>query len=125
MILNKNKKKKDLPFKSSKAAVAFYVLAILFIVYGAYMIFTVYDYLLDYYASYSVGMWDNASNTLQYFVSNCSSYFVYAILCYGIGMILHLLNDMKVTYLKAKNDEVKDDEAEEEMVIEYHAEEKV
>lgn len=123
--MNKNKKKKDLLFKSSKAAVAFYVLAILYIAYGAYMIFTVYDYLVDYYASYSVGMWDNTSNTLQYFISNCSSYFVYAILCYGIGMILHLLNDMKVTYLKAKNDEVKDEEADEEMIIEYHAEEKV
>lgn len=78
-------------YNGSKAAIVFYVLAILFLVYGAYMIYTVYDYLVNYYASYSMGMWDDVANTLQYFVSNSSAYFVYAVLCYGVGMILQSL----------------------------------
>lgn len=91
LMKNKNNKK----YSGSKAAIAFYVIAILFLAYGAYMIYTVYNYLITYYASYNVGMWDDVANTLQYFVSNTSSYFVYAVLCYGVGMILQFLHDIK------------------------------
>lgn len=89
------KDKNNQKYNGSKAAIAFYVIAILFLVYGAYMIYTVYNYLISYYASYNVGMWDDVANTLQYFVSNTSSYFVYAVLCYGVGMILQSLHELK------------------------------
>lgn len=115
-------------YNGSKVAIAFYVIAILFLVYGAYMIYTVYNYLISYYATYSVGMWDDVANTLQYFVSNTSSYFVYAVLCYGIGMILQFLHDIKnrIALNETSNEEV-ETEIEtivDEATIEFNAKEK-
>lgn len=124
LMKDKNHKK----YNGSKAAIAFYVIAILFLVYGAYMIYTVYNYLISYYATYNVGMWDDVANTLQYFVSNTSSYFVYAVLCYGIGMILQFLHDIKnrIALNETSNEEV-ETEIEtivDEATIEFNAKEK-
>lgn len=125
-LMNEKNRKK---YNGSKSAIAFYVLAFLFLVYGAYMIYTVYDYLVNYYASYSMGMWDDIANTLQYFVSNSSSYFVYAVLCYGVGMILQALHGLN-NRLTVKEIMVEEKESEEvknfvdDTTIELNAKEK-
>ncbi|NBK97237.1 MAG: hypothetical protein EOM50_04360 [Erysipelotrichia bacterium] len=121
MNLKKNKKQ----WKGSKAAIAFYVLAFIFLLYGAYMIYTVYEYLVSYYASYSAGMWDDVKSTIQYFVSNCSSYFVYAIICYGLGMIINMLHSIKTTFVNEKAMEEEKEVLSDDASIEYHGEEKI
>ena len=117
---NTDNRKKDM----SKPAIAFYVLAIVFLIYGAYMIYTVYDYLGSYYANYDMGIWDDVANTLQYFVSNSSSYFVYAVLCYGIGMILQMLHGLNKRFAINEEVEVNDsEEVVEEATVEFNTEE--
>ena len=87
-------------------AIVFYVLAVIFIVYGAYMIFSVYEYLVEYYANYGTTMAAEMTNTIQYFISNCSPYFVYAVLCYGIGTIMQMIHSLKVTTVQDDMDAI-------------------
>lgn len=90
-------KKPKIKFDGSICAIVFFTIAGILLLYGAYMIFEVYQYLVSYYAEYDTTMLAQFSNTLQYFVSNCSSYFIYAVLCYGIGTIIQMLHSLKNT----------------------------
>lgn len=119
MKVNTDKKK----FNGSKPAIAFYVIAVLFVLYGAYMIYTVYNFLVSNYANVDIGMWDDVANTMQYFISNCSPYFVYAVLCYGMGIIIQTLHSMQVKAEMA-SEEIEKAVAE-DTTIEYNSEEKL
>lgn len=88
----KQEKKK---FSGSIPAIVFYVLAVVFVLYGAYMIFSVYEYLVSYYGSSGTSMGLQLESTIQYFVANCSSYFVYAVLCYGLGTVIQMIHGLK------------------------------
>lgn len=122
------KDKNHTKYTGSKTAIAFYVLAVIFLAYGAYMIYTVYNYLIDYYASYSMGMWDDVANTMQYFMSNSSAYFVYAVLCYGVGKILQSINKLSNHFslkdVTVEEMAIEEDDVVENTTIEFNSKEK-
>lgn len=88
-------KKTKMKFNGSVCAIVFYTIAGILLLYGAYMIFAVYQYLITYYEQYGTTMQAELSNTVQYFISNCSPYFIDAVLCYGIGTIIQMLHGLK------------------------------
>ncbi len=69
--------------------ISFYSVAILFLLLGSYMIFQVYQMLKEYAGLIE---WNEM---VQYYLSNCSSYFAYAILFYGMALLLKRLNFQK------------------------------
>ncbi len=87
-------------FKGNIPAIVFYTLAAIFVLYGAYMIYSVYDYLVTYYANYNTTMSAQLGDTIQYFIANCSPYFVYAVLCYGLGTIMQMVVGLKKNLLQ-------------------------
>lgn len=67
----------------------FYGLSVLFLLFGSYMMFQVYHMLKEYVGVMSF------NEMIQYYLSNCASYFAYAILFYGIASILKGLTASK------------------------------
>ena len=119
------KKKADQPKKagpkSSKAYFAFYIVAIILVLYGAYMLVEVYDYLSSYYTSYGLDMMDYLETVINYFISNSAAYFIYAFICYGIGMMIKTLGEIKLKVSIVPQVEAEEDDWEEESSIEYNS----
>ena len=110
----------------SKAAISFYVLSVILLFYGSYMIVNVYQYLCSYYDSVGMNMGESMMDNVQYFVANCSSYFVYSILCYGIGLLLQRIYELTRKLCLVGEKEVENKDFDEEIVrkdntIEYHS----
>ena len=114
-------------------SIALYVLAVVLLCYGAYMFYSAYAYVSEYYGYQGMSIMENLGEALQYMVSQSCLYVFFSILFYVSGVLLQKLNDLlqyvscsEQIDVQEENDEVLPVEeavSEEETVIqEYESE---
>ena len=75
-------------------SIALYVLAVVLLCYGAYMFYSAYAYVSEYYGYQGMSIMENLGEALQYMVSQSCLYVFYSILFYVSGVLLQKLNDL-------------------------------
>ena len=80
--------------RTRAGTIALYVLAVLLLCYGVYMMYSAYDYVSQYYAYQGMDIGSNLAETVQYMVSQSYLYLCFALLFYVAGVILQKLNDL-------------------------------
>ena len=108
-------------------SIALYVLAVVLLCYGAYMFYSAYAYVSEYYGYQGMSIMENLGEALQYMVSQSCLYVFFSILFYVSGVLLQKLNDLlqyvscsEQIDVQEENDEVlpvEEAESEEETVI--------
>ena len=71
-----------------------YVLAVVLLCYGAYMFYSAYAYVSEYYGYQGMSIMENLGEALQYMVSQSCLYVFFSILFYVSGVLLQKLNDL-------------------------------
>ena len=74
--------------------IALYVLAVVLLCYGAYMFYSAYAYVSEYYGYQGMSIMENLGEALQYMVSQSCLYVFFSILFYVSGVLLQKLNDL-------------------------------
>ena len=101
-------------------SIALYALAVLLLCYGAYMAFTAYTYVADYYGYQGTDITANLGEAFQYVISQSSLYICFSIVFYVMGLLLQKLNDLHDflprEYLRPKEVEEQDVEIAEDAV---------
>lgn len=85
--------------KINWSVVSFYGLAVIFVVYGAFMISEVHTMLQQY------GNVITFKEQMQYYVANCSAYFAYSLIFYGIASILNQLSKKQRESIEVEKEE--------------------
>lgn len=80
--------------RTRAGTIALYVLAVLLLCYGVYMMYSAYDYVSQYYAYQGMDIGSNLAEAVQYMVSQSYLYLCFALLFYVAGVILQKLNDL-------------------------------
>ena len=75
-------------------SIALYVLAVLLLCYGAYMAFSAYTYVADYYGYQGTDITANLGEAFQYVISQSCLYICFSIVFYVMGLLLQKLNDL-------------------------------
>ena len=75
-------------------SIALYVLAVVVLRYGAYMFYSAYAYVSEYYGYQGMSIMENLGEALQYMVSQSCLYVFFSILFYVSGVLLQKLNDL-------------------------------
>lgn len=75
-------------------SIALYVLAVVLLCYGAYMFYSAYAYVSEYYGYQGMSIMENLGEALQYMVSQSCLYVFFSILFYVSGLLLQKLNDL-------------------------------
>lgn len=75
-------------------SIALYVLAVVLLCYGAYMFYSAYAYVSEYYGYQGMSIMENLEEALQYMVSQSCLYVFFSILFYVSGVLLQKLNDL-------------------------------
>lgn len=75
-------------------SIALYVLAVVLLCYGAYMFYSAYAYVSEYYGYQGMSIMENLGEALQYMVSQSCLYVFFSILFYVSGVLLQKLNDL-------------------------------
>lgn len=81
--------------KLSVTAIIFYVFAVLFLAYSAFMIFTAYEYVAGYVEQGTISYGKDFKDILSVYVQQAGPYLVYALLLYGIGYIIDVVTKIK------------------------------
>ena len=101
-------------------SIALYVLAVLLLCYGAYIAFSAYTYVADYYGYQCTDITSNLGEAFQYVISQSSLYICISIVFYVMGLLLQKLNDLHDflprEYLRPKEVEEQDVEIAEDAV---------
>lgn len=84
------KKKK----RAKAGSIALYVLAVVLLCYAAYMFYSAYAYVSEYYGYQGMSIMENLGEALQYMVSQSCLYLFFSILFYVSGVLLQKLNDL-------------------------------
>lgn len=83
-----NKKKVSVP------VITLYVLAVIFLLIGAFSVWHSYEYISGLVTSNGFSISDNMKDVCKYYFTECSSYFAYAFLLYTGGVIIDRLNNL-------------------------------
>lgn len=76
----------------SKFVIGLYGVAGLLTGYGAYMVYYTIAYVKDYYSTATTTISDDLASIIQYIVTNCLLYFVYALIIFvGARILKHVL----------------------------------
>lgn len=75
-------------------SIALYVLAVVVLCYGAYMIFQSYTYVASYYDYQGTSLTDNLGDVFQYIISQSYQYICFSIVFYVMGLLLQKMNDL-------------------------------
>ena len=75
-------------------SIALYVLAVVLLCHGAYMFYSAYAYVSEYYGYQGMSIMENLGEALQYMVSQSCLYVFFSILFYVSGVLLQKLNDL-------------------------------
>ncbi len=75
-------------------SIALYVLSVVLLCYGAYMFYSAYAYVSEYYGYQGMSIMENLGEALQYMVSQSCLYVFFSILFYVSGVLLQKLNDL-------------------------------
>lgn len=75
-------------------SIALYVLAVVLLCYGAYMFYSAYAYVSEYYGYQGMSIMENLGEALQYMVSQSCLYVFFSILFYVSGVLLQKLNEL-------------------------------
>lgn len=78
-------------FKVSAASILFYVAAVVFLGIAVFYIWQTYVIISNYADS---GQNINISAMLDNYFTYCSPYFAYAIICYGLGVVMGKLTSL-------------------------------
>lgn len=81
--------------KSSKGgSIALYVLAVLLLCYGAYMMYSAYQYAAQYYSYQGSDIGSHLGEVLQYMFTQSYQYICLSVLFYVAGVLLQKVNDL-------------------------------
>ncbi|MEG0841408.1 MAG: hypothetical protein RSF69_02585 [Erysipelotrichaceae bacterium] len=72
--------------KKSIPAIVLYVVAVLFLMIGAFEIFTSYEYINNMVTSNGLVIKDNIAQVFNYYIANSASFFAFAIIIYALGV---------------------------------------
>ncbi|MEG0958862.1 MAG: hypothetical protein RSC93_08910 [Erysipelotrichaceae bacterium] len=72
--------------KKSIPAIVLYVVAVLFLMIGAFEIFTSYEYINNMVATNGLIIKDNLPQVFNYYIANSASFFAFAIIIYALGV---------------------------------------
>ena len=89
--------------RTRAGTIALYVLAVLLLCYGVYMMYSAYDYVSQYYAYQGMDIGSNLAEAVQYMVSQSYLYLCFALLFYVVGVILQKLNDLHACLIPQKS----------------------
>lgn len=81
-----------------------YVLGVLAMIFGAYMIYYSITYTLDYYQGYGLSVTDGLKDLIQYTLTQALPWFIYGVLLIGVAKVLYRL-DGKKNEILPKNDQ--------------------
>ena len=76
---------------------ALYVIAIVFLVITAYMIYSSITYISSYFASYGMSITDGLGEAIQYIITSAVPYFVYAMIAFLFAKVLKKLEVLAPT----------------------------
>lgn len=94
-IVNTNRKK-------TKFEIVMYVLAIVMLVFAAFMIWSSVIYIKSYYSSYGMSITEGLKDAIQYILSNSATWVVYALIFFGMARITARLENIKAYPQKIK-----------------------
>lgn len=94
--------------RTRAGTIALYVLAVLLLCYGVYMMYSAYDYVSQYYAYQGMDIGSNLAEAVQYMVSQSYLYLCFALLFYVAGVILQKLNDLHACLIPQEQPEPAD-----------------
>ena len=94
--------------RTRAGTIALYVLAVLLLCYGVYMMYSAYDYVSQYYAYQGMDIGSNLAEAVQYMVSQSYLYLCFALLFYVAGVILQKLNDLHACLIPQEQPETAD-----------------
>lgn len=94
--------------RTRAGTIALYVLAVLLLCYGVYMMYSAYDYVSQYYAYQGIDIGSNLAEAVQYMVSQSYLYLCFALLFYVAGVILQKLNDLHACLIPQEQPETAD-----------------
>ncbi len=80
--------------RTRAGSVALYVLAVVLLCYGAYMVFQSYEYVASYYEYQGSSVTENLGDMFQYIISQSYAYICFAIVFYAMGLLLQKMNDL-------------------------------
>ena len=85
--------------RTRAGTIALYVLAVLLLCYGVYMMYSAYDYVNQYYSYQGTDITSNLSEAVQYIFSQSYLYLGFALIFYVLGVMLQKLNDLTLFLL--------------------------
>lgn len=80
--------------KTNAVSVICFILAVIFFLYGIYMVLSAVDYIRSYESTGLI----NTQNVLQYVVTSSASYFGFAFLFFAVGYAIRMLVQMKPAF---------------------------
>ena len=89
--MKKDKETKKRRYKAGNGSLAFYIMAVIFLLLGIYAGISSYMSLAQTAESYGVAMTDVMSSMIYSIVSSIAPYFGFGCILYGIGVILKKL----------------------------------
>lgn len=98
----------------SKASILFYVTAVIFLLIGAFSIYMAYGTIQNYQTQYTLELKD----IMNVYFSGAAQYFAYAIISYGIGVILKKFSELNQNLSLCMEDVIEESEEELEEVAE-------
>lgn len=93
--------------RTRAGTIALYVLAVLLLCYGVYMMYSAYDYVNQYYSYQGTDIASNLSEAVQYIFSQSYLYLSFALIFYVLGVMLQKLNDLSAFVLPQEQSEPK------------------
>ena len=94
--------------RTRAGTIALYVLAVLLLCYGVYMMYSAYDYVNQYYSYQGTDITSNLSEAVQYIFSQSYLYLGFALIFYVLGVMLQKLNDLTLFLLPQEQPEPAD-----------------
>lgn len=91
--------------RTRAGTIALYVLAVLLLCYGVYMMYSAYDYVNQYYSYQGTDITSNLSEAVQYIFSQSYLYLGFALIFYVLGVMLQKLNDLTLFLLPQEQSE--------------------
>lgn len=98
-------KKMNQKKRTRAGTIALYVLAVLLLCYGVYMMYSAYDYVNQYYSYQGTDITSNLSEAVQYIFSQSYLYLGFALIFYVLGVMLQKLNDLTLFLLPQEQSE--------------------
>ncbi len=109
--------------RTRAGTIALYVLAVLLLCYGVYMMYSAYDYVNQYYSYQGTDITSNLSEAVQYIFSQSYLYLGFALIFYVLGVMLQKLNDLTLFLLPQEQSEPTAEETNEPQIGEPDTEE--